>query len=117
MLAAATQQLLTGPVQRDMAVLLAVAGAMTFIGLGLTRAASRRRRRYSRMCVAPYRADHAEAEAVGRMMESLHLLLRRPWWARLVAGQPSISLEVHHSDERPAAHGWFAVTVPAGTEA
>ena len=114
MLALSSQQLLGGSLQRDAAVLLAV---MTSVGLGLTRAVRRSRRRCSRLCVEPYRADRADAEAVRRMIESLHLILRRPWWARLPCGQPSISLEVHSSDGPAATRGWFAVSVPAGTEA
>ena len=51
------------------------------------------------------------------MLESLHLLLQRPWWSRLLTGQPSVSLEVHHSDDGSAARGWFAMSIPAGTEA
>ncbi len=114
MLALTIPQLLTGSEQRDAALVLA---GVTLIGLGLTRAFARRRRRWTRMCVEPYRADHAEAEAVRRMLESLHLLLRRPWWRRLLSGQPSIALEVHRSDGRPASCAWFAVSVPVGSEA
>ncbi len=113
-LALSSTQLLGGSLQRDAAVLLAV---MTSVGLGLTRAVRRSRRRYSRLCVDLYRADHADGEALRRMIESLHLILRRPWWARLLRGQTSISLEIHSSDGPRATRGWFAVSVPAGAEA
>ncbi len=45
------------------------------------------------------------------MFEALHKRLLRRWWRRLLAGQPSIGLEVHH--DRAA---WLALTCPAGLE-
>ncbi|HUH80667.1 MAG TPA: hypothetical protein VLZ06_05005, partial [Solirubrobacteraceae bacterium] len=113
MIGLAWPSLLGEPVVRSVAALLVLAG----LALGLTRAVARKRRRYTRMCVEPYRSDHADPETVRRMLESLHLSLLRPWWARLLTGQPSVSLEVHYSDAPPAARGWFSVSVPAGTEA
>ncbi|HTY95419.1 MAG TPA: replication-relaxation family protein [Solirubrobacteraceae bacterium] len=77
---------------------------------------ARRRRRYTRMRIEPYRADHGHEEALRRMLESLHLGLLRPGWARLVTGQPSVSLEVHHGDGGSARGGWFGVSFPSGSE-
>jgi len=71
---------------------------------------ARRRREYVRLRVQTYRTDRASAEAIVGMFEALHKRLLRRWWRRLLQGQPSIALEVHH------ARGtvWLAVTCPAG---
>jgi hypothetical protein len=75
---------------------------------------ARSRRRYVRMRVEAYRADHAEAEAVVTMFGALHTRLLRRWWRRLLLGQPSLSLEVHHA---PGGHSaWLAISCPAGQE-
>ncbi len=47
------------------------------------------------------------------MFESLHKRLLRRWWRRLLSGQPSLALEVHHGTERSV---WLAVSCPAGSE-
>ncbi len=107
------QPLLGGPVLRGAGVLLVI----TVVSLWLTRVVSARRRRYTRLRIEPYRSDHADPEVVRRMIESLHVSLSRPWWTRLLTGQPSVSLEVHYSDRGPAARAWFAVSAPTGTEA
>jgi hypothetical protein len=80
--------------------------------LALTRWRARRRREYVRLRVKTYRTDKASAEAIVGMFEALHKRLLRRWWRRLLQGQPSIALEVHH------ARGtvWLAVTCPAGYE-
>ena len=98
------------------AALVIVLAAAASLALGVSRASARRRRQYTRMRIEPYRADHAHGEALRRMLESLHLGLLRPWWARLVTGQPSVSLEVHHGDRGSAAGGWFALSFPSGSE-
>lgn len=98
------------------AALVSVLAVAASLALGVSRASARRRRHYTRMRIEPYRADHAHGEALRRMLESLHLGLLRPWWARLVTGQPSVSLEVHHGDRGSAAGGWFAVSFPSGSE-
>jgi hypothetical protein len=85
-------------------------------GLLLSRARARARRRYARLRVEPYRGDHAEAEALVRMFESLHKRLLRRWWRRVLGGQPSLALEVHHGARDGAREGWFAVSVPGGLE-
>ncbi|HEY3864864.1 MAG TPA: replication-relaxation family protein [Solirubrobacteraceae bacterium] len=57
-----------------------------------------------------YRNDKASAEAVVGMFEALHKRLLRRWWRRLLRGQPSVALEVHHAGNAV----WLAVTCPAG---
>jgi hypothetical protein len=95
------------PVVRLLAILAALTGAL----LGSMRMRARRRRRYVRMRVRTYRTDTASAEAVISMFEALHKRMLRRWWRRLLHGQPSVALEVHH------AHGtvWLAVACPAGS--
>jgi len=72
----------------------------------------RRRRRYVRMRVETYRTDKASAEAVVSMFEALHKRLLRRWWRRLLRGQPSVALEVHHT----SGAAWLAVACPLGLE-
>jgi hypothetical protein len=73
---------------------------------------ARRRREYVRMRVQAYRTDKASALAVVSMFEALHKRLLRRWWRRLLQGQPSIALEVHHA----AGAVWLAVACPRGLE-
>jgi hypothetical protein len=91
------------------------------------RCRSRRRREYVRLRVEAYRTDTATAESLVTMFDALHKRLLRRWWRRLVLGQPSMSLEVHHTCAREAgvrverAGGdspavWLAVTCPLGLE-
>jgi len=88
--------------------------------LGVTRAASRYRRRYVRLRVEAYRTDRASAEALVLMFETLHKRILCRWWRRLLLGQPTVSLEVHHGGGAGAARSearasaapsaaWFAV--------
>jgi hypothetical protein len=80
------------------AALLALAGLC-----GILRLRARRRRRYVRLRVEAYRGDSAEAEAVVAMFEALHKRLLCRWWRRLLWGQPSVALEVHHDGPARAA--------------
>jgi len=84
-------------------------------------------RRYVRLWVDVYRSDRASAEAVVNMYAALHKRLLRRWWRRLLFGQPSLSLEVHHGEQGSpyrdgersvgAPHAaWLAVSCPAGLE-
>jgi hypothetical protein len=99
-----------GPAEPLAAVLLALVCALV-----LARGDARRRRRYVRLGVDAYRADHAGVEAVVAMYGALHKRLLRRWWRRLLSGQPSLSLEVHHT--RDAEHSaWLAITCIAGDE-
>jgi DNA-binding HxlR family transcriptional regulator len=64
------------------------------------------------MRVETYRTDKASAEAVVSMFEALHKRLLRRWWRRLLRGQPSVALEVHHT----SGAAWLAVACPLGLE-
>ena len=75
------------------------------------RGRDRRRRRYVRLHVEAYRADYASAEDLVAMFGALHKRLLRRWWRRLLWGQPSLALEVHH--EGGMTHSaWLAVCCP-----
>jgi hypothetical protein len=91
------------------------------------RCRSRRRRAYVRLRVEAYRTDTATAESLVTMFDALHKRLLRRWWRRLALGQPSMSLEVHHTRAREAGVRveragvdspavWLAVTCPQGLE-
>jgi hypothetical protein len=95
-------------------LLVALVSAL-LAAIALTRARTRRRRRYVRLRVEAYRGDHAGAEAVATMFAALHKRLLRRWWRRLLFGQPSLALEVHHT-VGPAHSVWLALTCPAGHE-
>jgi hypothetical protein len=69
--------------------------------VGALRSRARHRRRYVRLRVDAYRTDHTTAEAVVAMFEALHKRLLRRWWRRLLQGQPTVSLEVHHACVSP----------------
>ena len=70
------------------------------------------------MCVEPYRSDHADAETVRRMLESLHLSLLRPWWARLLTGQPSLRARGPlQRSRRPSPEGGSPSASPRAREA
>jgi DNA-binding HxlR family transcriptional regulator len=109
---------------RTAATPTAVAGALLLalsLLLVVVRSLARRRRRYVRMRVEPYRTDTASAEAVVMMFEALHKRLLRRWWRRLALGQPAVALEVHHrANGGPAGGGasvaWMALCCPHGCE-
>ncbi|MGA9285835.1 MAG: hypothetical protein WBV85_10375 [Solirubrobacteraceae bacterium] len=79
--------------------------------IGALRIRARRSRLYIRLCVVPYRGDDPSIAGIVSMYEALHKRLLRRWWRRLLAGQPSIGLELHC--DRGA---WFSLTCPAGAE-
>jgi predicted transcriptional regulator len=84
--------------------------------LASARVRSRRRRRYVRLRVEVYRADHADMRACVALFGALHKRLLRRWWRRLLHGQPSISLEVHYDGDRGPRSAWLAISCPAGQE-
>ena len=126
--------------------MLAALAALLAVVIVITRWVARHRRQYVRLGVEPYRTDRASAEAIVTMFEVLHKRMLRRWWRRLLFGQPSLSLEVHHARTPPvrtaiagdegssraslyvgglADHGsasasphvaWLAVTCPHGLE-
>lgn len=75
------------------------------------RICARRRRRYVRLRVVPYRGDDPTAAAIVHMFDALHKRLLRRWWRRLLHGQPSVGLEIHHRGE-----AWLSLTCPVGLE-
>ncbi|HEX8714475.1 MAG TPA: replication-relaxation family protein, partial [Solirubrobacteraceae bacterium] len=84
---------------------LAALALLTPAPLVLVRCAARRRRRYVRVRIETYRTDQASADAVVSMYEALHKRLLQRWWRRLVLGQPSVALEVHHDTGSSAPQG------------
>jgi len=83
-----------------------------------TRWVTRRGRRYVRLRVEAHRTDQASAEALVRLYGALHQQLLRRWWRRLMYGQPSVALEVHHEladgEVGPlASRAWLALSCPA----
>ena len=108
----------TSPVRLLAALALALA-----LLVALVRRQARARRRYVRLRVEAYRTDRASADAVVAMFEVLHKRLLRRWWRRLLLGQPTVSLEVHHTrvghregGREPPHCAWLAVTCPEGNE-
>jgi hypothetical protein len=92
--------------------------ALTFAlvsSITIARTRARSRRRYVRLRVEAYRADEAGVEAVATMFAALHKRLLERWWRRLLLGQPSLSLELHHSGGVPHL-AWLAITCPQGLE-
>jgi Replication-relaxation len=77
--------------------LFCMLSAAVTVALGASRWHARRRRRYVRLRVEVYRTDHSSAEAVVAMFDALHKRLLVRWWRRLLHGQPSLALEVHHA--------------------
>jgi hypothetical protein len=92
---------------------LALALAALTASLGLLRLRARRARVYVRLAIEAYRADSTTAEGIVAMFESLHKRLLRRWWRRLLWGQPSLALEVHHGSGRSVS---LALSCPAGVE-
>ena len=99
-------------------VLLSVIALLQILALLAIRWVARSRRSYVRMQLEPYRTDQASAEAVVRMHEALHKRLLLRWWRRVLLGQPSFSLEVHHEcgEGDGANRAWLALSCPAGAE-
>ena len=95
--------------------LLALVALALALPVAVSRLHARHRRRYVRLRVEVYRADRAEIEAGVAMFGALHKRLLRRWWRRLLLGQPSLSLEIHHTGgTRHSA--WLAISCPAGHE-
>jgi Replication-relaxation len=97
--------------------LAVIGGALVPAALAVTlgRLLARRRRRYARARVEVHRVDHAGAEAVLSFYEALHKQLLQRWWRRLLAGQPSVALELRFEPggiDAPAGFAWMAITCP-----
>jgi hypothetical protein len=76
-----------------------VGSALLAVAFVAMRVRARARRVYVRYDVKPYRTDIAEPEAVVDLMESLHKRLLVRYWRRVLYGQPSVGLEIHHAHE------------------
>ncbi len=72
----------------------AVVLALFAVLLCASRSVARRRRRYVRLWLLPFRAEDAEQDEVRRLLESWHQQLLQRWFRRLVLGQPGIALEI-----------------------
>jgi hypothetical protein len=109
----AVRSFISQPPGAAITVAAIVAAAVLTLALlaSAIRVRARRRRRYVRLRVIPYRGDDPTAAAIVNMFEALHKRLLRRWWRRLLGGQPSVALEVHHDRE-----AWLALTCPAGLE-
>ncbi len=77
---------------------------------------ARRERHYVRLRVEAYRTDRTSVEGIVAMFEALHKRLQRRWWRRLLRGQPSVALEVHHLGGEGAERALLAVACPLGME-
>jgi hypothetical protein len=96
-----------------------LASVALLLCLTSARMLARRRRRYVRLRIEPHRTDQAAVESIVRMFDALHRRSQRRWWRRLIGGQPSLSLEVHHgrADSHDGGSGysaWMALTCPLG---
>jgi hypothetical protein len=69
---------------------------MCGLALLVVRLRARGRRRYVRLRVVPYRTDRTSVEGIVAVFEALHKRVQQRWWRRLLWGQPSVALEVHH---------------------
>jgi hypothetical protein len=98
------------PVQLTVGLLVLLSTAVATV-----RVRARRRRSYVRLRLDAYRTDQASAEALVTMLGALHKRLLQRWWRRLVLGQPSLALEVHHA-EASQSSTWLALTCPKGYE-
>jgi hypothetical protein len=103
-----TPPLVPAPVQAALiyGFLLAVALLSTTL---VCRIHARRKRRYVRFRVVPYRGDDPTVDGIVGMYEALHKRLLRRWWRRLFNGQPSVALEIHLD-----RFAWLSLTCPVG---
>ncbi len=108
---------LGGPSLTQSLLLAIVAAGLAILALRLR---ARGRRRYVRLRLEVYRGDHADPNAIALMFEALHKRLLQRWWRRILHGQPSVSLEVHHAGggkspadgAATAPRAWLAVSCP-----
>jgi hypothetical protein len=87
--------------------------AAAAMAAGGIRAGARRRRGYVRLVVEPYRSDRLAAEALVAAFATLHSLVSARGVRRIVTGQPSLAVEVHHQQGAGGAPlAWLGVSVP-----
>jgi hypothetical protein len=106
--------------QRDITAAAPPAAALALISLQLLLVArwrARRRRRYVRLQVLPYRADRTSVEGLVSMFESLHKRLQQRGLRRILLGQPSLALEVHcRRDAAGVARASLSIVFPSGLD-
>jgi len=107
-----------GPPLAQLLLALLLSSGLAIVTLRLR---ARRRRSYVRLQLEVYRGDHADHNAIALMFEALHKRLQQRWWRRVLHGQPSVALEVHHTGDAIATDGrdggaapqaWLAVSCP-----
>jgi len=86
--------------------------ALLVVALLVARVSARRRRRYVRHWLLPYRADEATPDQVRRLLESWHQMTERRWWQRLLAGQSSLALELHAMPDQGGTRVRLMVACP-----
>ncbi|MDO8185869.1 replication-relaxation family protein [Conexibacter sp. JD483] len=72
----------------------AVAAAIAFAVMVVSRWRARRARRYVRLRITPFRSDEASPASEKTLMEDIHRQVLVRWWQRLLTGQPSVALEI-----------------------
>ncbi len=90
---------------------LALTAAVIALAATLARLRARARREYVRLRVVAYRGDTTESPALARALAALTTTVSVRWSQRLLQGQPSVSLEVHHERDpvSGASEAWLAV--------
>jgi hypothetical protein len=86
---------------------LLLATALTFIRL-----VGRRRWRYRRYAIAPYRTDEASTEQVVALFQDWHQQIHQRLHRRLVFGQPYLALEEHVRPDTGGAEATLAIVCP-----
>jgi hypothetical protein len=90
-------------------------GVGSTLGVALTRGWARRRRCYVRLVVEPYRSDRLAVDALVSTFAGIHALVSVRGPRRIVTGQPSVALEIHHQVRSTGAPlVWLAVSAPHG---
>jgi len=91
------------------------------LGISVTTAGirlrARRRRTYVRLVIEPYRSDRLVPQALTSTLAGLHSLLVVRGPRRIIGGQASVALEIHHQIRRAGAPlAWLAVCAPEQLE-
>jgi hypothetical protein len=77
------------------------------------RVGARRRREYVRLVIEPYRSDRLAPDALVSTFAAVHSLVSVRGPRRILTGQPSVALEIHHQMRAGGAPlVWLAVCAP-----
>ncbi len=77
------------------------------------RLVARRRREYIRLVIEPYRSDRLAVDALVSTFAALHSLVSVRGPRRILTGQPSVALEIHHQIRSGGAPlVWLAICAP-----